>query len=142
MTPTCRFCARPVGPFPAGFNMCAECASELGVMPMPPPRRPPRPCQRCSATRLIRAIPREYTGSGYELSSQRVAPMMLTASPPLPGGPAVAPNIAFHGHGLLETYTCLGCGFVEWYCLNPERIPIGPEYMTELVDLTPDTPYR
>jgi hypothetical protein len=138
MPSTCRFCERPVEPFPDTFNLCVHCASELGVMPMPPPRRPPRPCQRCSATRLVRAIPREYTASGNDFSPQRVAPMMLTASPTA----AAPPNIAFHGHGLLETYTCLGCGFVEWYCLNPERIPIGPEYMTELFDCTPGAPYR
>lgn len=45
-------------------------------------------------------------------------------------------------HGSLETYVCKGCGFVEWYCQDPESVPIGPEYMTELVDYDSGTPYR
>ncbi len=37
--------------------------------------------------------------------------------------------------GWLEAYVCRACGFVEWYCCDPDKLPIGPEYMTELVDV-------
>ena len=42
-------------------------------------------------------------------------------------------------HGM---YTCVACGYVEWWCEEPSEIPIGPEYMSELVDYTPDAPFR
>lgn len=146
--PTCRICARAIEAYPGTFNICLECANTLGVMPMPPTRRPARPCLRCNATRFVRTIPREYTGPGRDYVSERVAPMKLTATPHVTpplfygGNNVSAPDITNQGHGTLEAYACLGCGAVEWYCLDPERIPIGPEYMTEIVDCAPDAPYR
>jgi hypothetical protein len=132
----------------SALEICAECAEKLGVIPMPPPRRPARPCLRCNGTRFVRAIPREYTAHGADYVWERVAPMTLTATPLVKeriffsGNEVQAPDIAEHGHGKLEVYACVGCGYVEWYCLDPERVPIGPEYMTELVDVTPPAPYR
>jgi hypothetical protein len=46
------------------------------------------------------------------------------------------------GLGLLELFVCRGCGLVEWYCNDPENLPIGPMYATELVDVRPASPYR
>jgi hypothetical protein len=46
------------------------------------------------------------------------------------------------GAGFVETYVCTTCGFVEWYCLNPKSIPLGPEYMADLVTYTTDGPFR
>jgi hypothetical protein len=103
---------------------------------------------RCNATRFVRTIPREYTAYGSDHVHQRVAPMTLTAEPEVQGriffsgNDVEPPNIATHGHGTLETYACLGCGFVEWYCQDPENIPIGPEFMTEILDTAPQKPYR
>ncbi|MGN6105742.1 MAG: hypothetical protein ACTHU0_11600 [Kofleriaceae bacterium] len=51
-------------------------------------------------------------------------------------------NFLLEGHGVLEMYICARCGFIEWYCQDPESIPIGPEYMTEIIDHAPDEPYR
>lgn len=44
--------------------------------------------------------------------------------------------------GLLEMYVCRGCGYIEWYCSDPQTVPIGPQFMTELVEQSPDGPYR
>ena len=38
------------------------------------------------------------------------------------------------GLGVFECYICKRCGFVDWYCQDPEHIPIGKQYMTEEVD--------
>ena len=46
------------------------------------------------------------------------------------------------GRGLLENYICKGCGFIEWYCADPDKIPIGPEFMTDEIDYDQDAPYR
>jgi hypothetical protein len=40
--------------------------------------------------------------------------------------------------GIFETYVCRTCGFTEWYAHDPEAIPIGPEYGTELIDVGGD----
>ena len=49
-----------------------------------------------------------------------------------------------HEIGLLEAFVCLGCGVLEWYCLEPENIPEHPHCMTEFVDLdaNADGPFR
>jgi hypothetical protein len=75
------------------------------------------------------------------------APMTLTQAPYLESrllgrGLKVATRPVTSGHGMLETYTCLRCGYVEWYCQQPLEIPIGPEYMSELIDYTPTAPHR
>ena len=44
--------------------------------------------------------------------------------------------------GLLEMYVCRGCGYTEWYCSDPTNVPIGPQFMTELVELKTAGPYR
>jgi len=48
------------------------------------------------------------------------------------------------GLGLLEVYVCKQCGLVEWFCIDPEHIAIGPSYMTEELDYeaTRSGPYR
>ncbi len=43
---------------------------------------------------------------------------------------------------MLEIFICRTCSLVEWYCLDVERIPIGPQCMTEIVSLESATPYR
>lgn len=39
-------------------------------------------------------------------------------------------------------YICRKCGFIEWYCNDPDTVPIGPYYMTEAIDHGSDTPFR
>ena len=79
--------------------------------------------------KFVRAIPRELT--------DQAAPMTLTYDVTR----AAASNVK-GGYGRLEAWACLACNFVEWYCQDTDRIPIGPEYMTELVDYESDAPYR
>ena len=141
----CKICdAEPL--VDLGNTICPGCRTKLGIIPMPPPRRRAAPCLRCNATRFVRVIPREYTATGGDWASERVAPMTATVDPSseprllFRGRVVHTPDIG-QGHGLLEMYICSGCGFVEWYCHNPERIPIGPEYMTEVIDES-SAPYR
>ncbi len=44
--------------------------------------------------------------------------------------------------GLLEMYVCRRCGYVEWYCSDPQNIPVGPQFMTDLVEQADGGPYR
>jgi hypothetical protein len=128
-------------------GVCGECRTKLGIIPMPPPRRRARPCSQCNGSRFVRALPREFTATGGDFASAHAAPMTATVVPEtsaklfFSGRTVAAPTLKY-GLGVLEMYICSGCGFVEWYCLDPESIPIGPEYMTEIVDHMPDSAYR
>jgi len=128
--------------------LCTRCAERYGVQPMHPARRPPKPCNRCSGMRFIRAVPRELSlePQAERAADQVASPMAVTYQVQRligASGPSAAlPIDARHGYGFLEMYICRTCGFVEWYCNDPERIPIGPRYMTEDLDYGADGPYR
>lgn len=128
------------------MQLCLRCADAYGVMPMRPARRPARPCQRCNGMKFVRAIPRELTATGRHGYVDRVAsPMAVTyqheyQTGPISGPLALDPRKTY---GYLEMYICRGCGFVEWYCSDPENIPIGPQFMTEAIDYADgDGPFR
>ncbi len=44
--------------------------------------------------------------------------------------------------GLLEAYVCRACGHTELFTREPESIPIGPAYGTELIVAPSDGTYR
>lgn len=145
----CRICQRTeLSPkAPPTFDLCTTCANTLGVVPMPPPRRPARPCNRCNGMRFIRVVPRELTATGGDYVSAQAAPMTLTIVPMVEdpifaSGKNLQIPDPWNGRGLLETYVCRSCGFVEWYCSNPESIPLGPEYMADDVNYETASPYR
>jgi hypothetical protein len=124
--------------------VCERCTRITGVREMPPSRRRVMPCVRCNHTRLIRFVPRELsveTGIGAESGDANAAsygPMFATyVLKRVPSGSkafAVRPPQPQEGFGMLEACICRRCGFVDWYCQDPDSIPIGPEYMTEEVD--------
>lgn len=131
----CRICQQPVA-----LDVCDDCANRNGIVAMPPPRRPRAPCRACKGTRLTRAIPRELSIDTHrgEANVARHAPMFVTYQPHIAAkfwsaGVKSTELDPLHGHGMLEMYVCDGCGYVEWYAHGP--IPIGPEYMTESIDV-------
>jgi hypothetical protein len=141
----CKICQNELESWEREF--CDNCRGTLGIVDMPPARRPLGPCHKCNGTKLIRVIPRMHTlltAGPYQTLSVTV-PMRLT----------VVPTLAsrwFHERvdhpdpqmmrGLLEAYVCRTCGFTEWYCSDPQNIPIGPEFMTEEIDAGDGGPYR
>lgn len=141
----CKLCQREAAE-PNGI--CTGCMDKLGIIEMPPPRRPAKPCLKCNGLKFVRVIPREHTiGAGGDMNVAEIAPMTLTQQPKIEhkvfgkGMAVYSPSVVL-GEGMLETYTCLACGYVEWWCEDPSEIPIGPEFMSDLVDYTPDAPYR
>lgn len=116
------------------LEACDRCRAMLGIVPMPPTRRPVRPCMRCNATRFVRAIPREQTEDKAALFAATLGGTQQTTAK------QIGSEIPL---GTLELYICAACGFVEWYCHDPSSIPIGPAYMTEIVDHdSSHVPYR
>lgn len=131
------------------MQTCRECATRIGLIPMPPSRRPPAPCARCNHMVFIRVIPREHSSSrDGEINAQLSAPMYVTHTPTkYRGWFANTVNeleIEKAGVGLLETYICKKCGAVEWYCVDVEKIPVHPHLMSEEIDYAKrgEGPYR
>ncbi|MBA2540254.1 MAG: hypothetical protein H0V17_11505 [Deltaproteobacteria bacterium] len=131
------------------LKMCNGCADQYGVVPMPRSRRPPVPCRGCNGLHFVRAVPRELTNkSNSTITSPEIAPMTVTYAYRAPattwlGTHAAQPLDAKLGFGTLEMFICKSCGLVDWFCQDPEQIPIGPSYMTEDVDYESETgPYR
>jgi hypothetical protein len=142
-------------------TICSPCATKLGTTPMPPPRRPDMPCGRCQCRRFIRVFPRErfvvdanskWIGGSFGLIGAMYAPMAATYDVSIVrqqigvmiGAPEVRGLDLTRPHGLIARYICAGCGAVELYCEDPESIPIGPEYMSDIVDYggSGGEPYR
>jgi hypothetical protein len=127
------------------FDICDHCATTLGVIELGPPQRPARPCDRCNRMQFVRVVPRlkgAHTSSFGTESYARATmePFALALAPHITTGllGGVHVNVAEAsdqaGRGLIEAYVCVNCGFVEWYCLDPRNIPLGPEYMSDYID--------
>ncbi len=149
---TCKLCETPSesgGTLLQGI--CRECAGKIGLVAMPPSRRPPLPCPRCGGRRFVRSVPREPIVSdatslfwGADLGAVRPshAPLAVTydfAVERLQVGAATLPPTVkgldvSRPRGLLARYICWRCGFAELYCEDPASVPIGPEHMTDIVD--------
>jgi hypothetical protein len=133
-------------------RICEACATSLGVVAMPKAHRPPLPCQRCQHLSFVRVIPRELTVKSNTYASGPNEPWhgpmcatyeVRTVERLIRDGRAVEQVRAQDGRGTLEMYICRHCGFVEWYCMQPADLPIGPQYMTEIVEYeSQERPYR
>lgn len=108
-------------------RVCDGCAAKTGVVVQQPSPRTRTPCAKCQFTQFIRAVPREIAGNA-------AGPMFAAHQIEADYG-VVEPLDVRRGFGVLEAFICKRCGFVEWYCQDPLEIPIGPEYMTEEVDV-------
>jgi hypothetical protein len=149
--PRCPFCDQNTlrSDDERAMQACRECAKTIGLIPMPPSRRPPAPCARCNHLAFIRVIPREHSSlRGGEINGQTSSPMFVTHAPTSHDGwfsrSIRELEIEKTGIGLLEMYICKKCGFVEWYCVDVEKIPANPHLMTEEIDYADraEGPYR
>ena len=135
----CPVCSSELNATEVAAGICDACAAKLGVITIPPSRRPPIPCPRCSGTTFVHAVPRELsvdTRGTYEINLARHTPMFVTydvkISRKLLGGNEAVDIDPWEGRGVVEMYVCRGCGNIEWYCFG--ALPIGPQYMTELIE--------
>jgi hypothetical protein len=147
----CKLCDATLGDPPGNdtrlTQVCFKCRDKLGIVGLPPSRRKAKPCAHCQGMKFVRVVPRELSAGGSDYVAREAAPMTATIAP------EVSPKLIFSGNsvssaqvnqgvGRLEMYICQGCGFVEWFCQDPENIPIGTEYMSEAIDYSSETPYR
>ena len=111
-------------------GLCDTCAEETGLWLEPPELRPTRPCQRCGNTQFICSQLRER-GKGF------VAPFALALADTRLGFVTTQDAKPWAPMGILIAFACRRCGLTEIYTLEADKIPIGPEYGTHLVDYTP-----
>jgi hypothetical protein len=134
-------------------KLCGTCRAQLGLTPGDAVRAR-GPCGKCNHPVLIRALARELTvdpivqgGMQHHVPRTTVA-MGVTYDPLVQqsfwsGEPTGTEGVDEHRPlGILEMYICTRCGFTEWYCRDPEAIPIGEEYGTEQLDASGQGPYR
>jgi len=148
MTNTCELCGRAIETeAEQAMRACAGCAQQIGIIPMPPSRRPPAPCTRCNHRAFVRVIPREHTTRRTGDSNAQIStPMYLTYTPRARLGwlikGAQEIEVENDGLGLLEAYVCRKCGAIEWYCADVETITAHPHLMAEDLDYEGKAPYR
>ena len=82
-------------------------------------------CPKCGGNEIIVAHPPEF-GHGSE-----EYPMTVTAQPRW----VFDGRNPHYGIGEMAVLVCRACGFAEWYVKDPESIPIGKHFKTEM--LTP-----
>lgn len=126
---------------PSDPAICEDCARKAGLARSLPSRRPPLPCARCGHRELLRVQMRERTVvTGQQANEERAAPASLTFERgvsykgffALQQVPSAAAKMD-QPYGLLDAYVCRSCGFIDWYAQEPEHIPVGAIYGTQLV---------
>ena len=91
-------------------------------------------CPICSHNEIVRAVPKGFPESDGPLSTARLQNQAFGMA----FGPT--PTKIF---GILNVYLCRSCGFVQWFAIEPDKVPIGEKYDTSLVHgPEPREPYR
>jgi len=80
-------------------------------------------CPLCEHNEILKAVPAEFAHGGGEV------PSAVTYDPRW----IMSGRNAAHPHGLLSTWVCRACGYVQWFARKPENIPIGEEHRTALI---------
>jgi len=114
-------------------GLCDECAKETGLWLEPPSIRPTRPCQRCGHTQFVCSQLRDRGGA----KDAALAPLSLSVAHTSKGWATADSVKPWAPMGILIAFACRACGLTELYTLEADKIPIGPEYGTHLVDYTP-----
>lgn len=121
-------------------GLCEACAEHTGLWLEPPSIRPTRPCQRCGNTQFVCSQLRDRGPGGLMPFGISLVDVdrdgkggFVTSGKAAPWAPM----------GILVVFACRQCGLSELYTLDADKIPIGPEYGTHLVDYSPvDGPLR
>ncbi len=90
-------------------------------------------CPLCGHHEAIEAVPNEF-GFG-DNSAVQLAVTHRTDG--------IASKLRQHPVGKLMLYVCRKCGYTQWFAHMPEKIPIGEEYQTKLIQgRPPQGPFR
>ncbi len=148
----CRMCRRPKLTLPEQqeYGVCADCFNLPGFFKLPPSSRKLEPCRECRGRELVRAVAFERGAFGSDYVTAYAAPLSVAFRQSIKysfwGGKAsaeVTEEDVVRPVGWLELLICRACGLATWHALEPQKIPIGPEYGTELLEVEDEGgPYR
>lgn len=114
-------------------GFCESCSNRTGIwwsIASIPQLRPAKPCARCNHPQLVRSLMRETRSHA---NASFVAPMGLSYDTHDNWGIEANERAP---QGAIVAYACLQCGFTELYTWLPHLVPIGPQYGTEIVDVS------
>ena len=90
-------------------------------------------CPLCGHHEAIEAVPNEFGFSDYSATQLAVTHR----------ADGVDRKRRDYPVGKLMLYVCRKCGYVQWFATLPEKIPIGEEYQTKLIQGRPSQgPFR
>jgi len=146
MVLNCRICGES-GPSLGATGICETCRQRLGLREHGAPLRPARPCSRCAGTTFVRSTSlRERAPYGRDIVHPHLAPLAITFAPAVRDSGFWALRTAEPTRstpvGIIEAYVCRACGLTELYTDGAADIPIGPEYGTELIEVSTEGPFR
>jgi len=106
--------------------------------------RNPAPCALCGGTTFVRGTVLERSGDPPRLEPLAITFRRKTAYKSLFSLEEIQTRDADLDlpKGELEALFCRSCGKVDWFVKDPDEVPIGDEYGTELVEVEPGAPYR
>ena len=90
-------------------------------------------CPLCGHHEAIEAVPNEFGFSDYSATQLAVTHR----------ADGIDRKRRDHPVGKLMLYVCRKCGYAQWFANMPEKIPIGEEYQTKLIQgRPPQGPFR
>lgn len=90
-------------------------------------------CPLCDHDEAIEAVPNEFGFSGYSATQLAVTHR----------AEGVDRKRRDYPVGKLMLYVCRKCGHAQWFAATPEKIPIGDDYQTKLIQgRPPQGPFR
>jgi len=90
-------------------------------------------CPVCEHDEVLESVVAEFGHSDFE------KPMCVTYDPRW----MFEGRNPTHGYGPLRIYVCRSCGFAQWFAGAPEKIPVGDDYRTRIINGPgTDGPYR
>jgi len=80
-------------------------------------------CPLCEHNEIIEATPADFADQDREVRAAITFDPRWVLSGRNPNSP----------HGLLKTYVCRDCGYVQWFADQPAEIPVDAEHRTRLI---------
>jgi hypothetical protein len=125
--------------------MCAECHDRHRLPRAYADARPNQPCASCRGTTFVRVRAlreRQDFDEGRRTSVDLLACTFEIGKRTTFTGRIHSWVDTDQPRGVISAFVCRSCGLTELYAHEPHKIPIGPEYATDLIDIAGQQPYR
>lgn len=115
-------------------SICAACAAKVRPRATTADPRPRVPCRGCNHTQLLRTILVDETDVSYREAGVPVGDPRVDRAVWSGEIKAIVPTLG--ERATLIAYVCRGCGLTELYTDGFAELRVGPQYSTELIDVS------